>query len=175
MACRSFWYGTKKASLEEILLGRKEKAWPIALFAMFVVLMVLQTLGYHAAKRPYHHAGHDDEHSQDYRNEMDEHTAEASISNYASCSFDYHTGHRLDNVLVIAADPIREQQGAGGGDTGQNGAQAWDLSICNARKAIQQTNDDDYLERKAQERLRKEDDMAFFFGRFIARLLVVQI
>lgn len=149
------------SSLEVMLLGRNEDDWPTTLAILIVVLMTIESIHYHSAKRPYHEAyditdspaGSDDA-------EIDNQAVDKLLKFYSACFSACHTRLRPDWE----------------GDLGRTAgrASASDMFIKGMREAISKTSPGGYLVNKAHAKRTGDEDMGFFFDRLVARLLLLE-
>ncbi|CAI6341832.1 unnamed protein product [Periconia digitata] len=151
-------------SLEQLLVHRDPKEWPIALATLIVVLITVESIQYHAAKLPYHYSYDSLTSRSQLESESrvdDEGAVKSLLGFYAVCFSSCHT-------------KLHERWDAGRtmGDAG-HGATPGDKFIESVREAIRKAaSEDDYLVRKAGAQ-RAGDDMRYFFDRLAARLLVL--
>ncbi|KAF1929514.1 uncharacterized protein M421DRAFT_419300 [Didymella exigua CBS 183.55] len=147
------------STLERILLSRNGDHWPIALATLIVVLMTVESIHYHAAKLPYHHAYDDDSPSTPVGSfGAGESAVDTILSLYKECFSACHT--RLQPNWK--GDPHT--------NTGQS--TSTDHFIKSVREALAKDGVESYLGGKASEKRFEEEDMEFFFDRLVARLLL---
>jgi hypothetical protein len=148
------------ASLEIILLNRENDDWPIVLATLLVVLMAVESIQYHSARRPYHES-YDLAVTRPTTAIIDVESGVKSLfAFYFACYPGCHERLR-PNWLEIAPD------------------QAPRLTpettfIESLRDAIWDPISVGYLNKKAVEQHWDGEDMNFFFDRLIARLLTSQ-
>lgn len=149
------------SSLEVLLLGRNEEDWPITLAVLMVVLMTVESIHYHSAKRPYHEAYGPTSSAADSGNtEVDDQAVDKILKFYSACFSACHTRLRpewkgdLEKVAGRASAP--------------------DLFIKGMREAIGKASPGGYLVDKARKKRTNDDDMGYFFDRLVARLLLLE-
>ncbi|KAJ4301006.1 hypothetical protein N0V90_003095 [Kalmusia sp. IMI 367209] len=156
-------------SLEQLFLNRECHEWPAAVATLIVVLMVVESIQYHAAKLPYHHS-HDSpmarsrsKQEHDFRG--DDEGVRQLLDFYSACFSGCHA--RLDPDWQGDAKALARPSNA-------KSVQAMpeDKFIENIRGAIRDATPE-YLEAKATAE-RMGDDMSYFFDRLAARLLVLK-
>lgn len=150
------------SSLEHIFLNRECDEWPIALAVLITVLMTVESIHYHAAKLPYHH-GHDTAHSNvpEENSEIDDGGVKTLLTFYSACFSGCHARLRPD----WEGEPPLSQR--------SRNVSPQDTFIESVRGAIKNASAAGYLARKAKDK-RHGDDMAFFFDRLVARLLLAR-
>jgi hypothetical protein len=147
------------STLEQLLLNRECHEWPITLAVLIVVLMVIESIHYHAAKLPYHHAyGQPPNATQIAQDrKVDEQGIESLFKFYTACFSGCHA---------------RLRPGWEGENTSQ-GIDADDKFIESVREAIKNASPGGYLQKRATGD-REGEDMGYFFDRLVARLLVLK-
>ncbi|KAF2645924.1 hypothetical protein P280DRAFT_513799 [Massarina eburnea CBS 473.64] len=150
-------------SLEQLFLNRDSNDWPIALATLLVVLITVESIQYHSAKLPYHHSydAGTSQSRQESDSRADDEGVKTLLAFYAACFSACHGG--------LGAGRNVEGRGGDGG----LGMSAEDRFVESLREAVVKASPGGYLERKAEAR-RVGDDMAFFFDRLAARLLVLK-
>ncbi|KAF1974093.1 hypothetical protein BU23DRAFT_123272 [Bimuria novae-zelandiae CBS 107.79] len=159
-------------SLEQLFLRRALDEWPVALAAFLVLLMSVESIQYHAAKLPYHHA-HDtplaaQSQSQSSQRERerdfaaDDEGVRQLLEFYQACFGACHArlGPNWQGDVDVGA-----RQGSV--------KSAEDKFVESVREAVRGAGVG-YLEAKARE-AQEEGDMGFFFDRLVARLLVLDL
>lgn len=146
--------------LEQLFLTRECQEWPVALAALIVVVMTVESIQYHAAKLPYHHSYDEATPSSKLQQDskVDDDAVKSLLAFYSACFPGCHA--RLHPDWEGEA-PF--------------GASAEDKFIQGVREAMKKARSDGYLERKAGEAMRSGDDMGFYFDRYVARLLVMKL
>lgn len=153
LAVRVFSY------LERLCWGRREEDWPTVLALMLVLMMVLESVQYHASKRPYH-VENDSDASHVVRDDGSAASLARTLVSLYAVSFS--TCHaRLD--LAKNLEPIAE---------GNERVPASLKFVYDLRKAMQQAEATHYLSAKVSQR-RTEGDMSFFFDRLVAEVLLL--
>lgn len=149
------------SSLEVLMLGRNEEDWPVTLAILVVVLMTVESIHYHSAKRPYHEA-YDTTHSTVASDhvEGDDQAVAKLLTFYSACFSACHTRLRPD------------WEGEPGKAAGRESAP--DSFITSMREAVGKASPGGYLVRKAREKKTDDEDMGFYFDRLVARLLLLE-
>lgn len=148
------------SSLEVLLLGRNEDDWPTTLAILVVVLMTVESIYYHSAKRPYHEAYDLTSSTSGSDNvEVDDQSVDKLLKFYSACFSACHTRLRPDWQ--------GELDRAGGR------ASTSDLFIKSMREAVGKASPDDYLAEKARQTRIDDEDMGFYFDRLVAKLLLL--
>ena len=150
------------SSLELLLLRRNEEEWPLILATLIVVLMIVESIQYHSAKRPYHEA-YDLKsfaRSNDHL-EGDDDAVEKLLTFYSACFSACHNRLRPDWKGEL--------------DRAATRASPSDTFVRSMREAIGQASPGGYLARKARAKRRNDEDMGFFLDRLVARLLLTQL
>ncbi|KAJ4380045.1 hypothetical protein N0V86_004352 [Didymella sp. IMI 355093] len=150
------------SSLELLLLGRNEEDWPVTLAILMVVLMTVESIHYHSAKRPYHEAI-DTAHTAITSDlvEIDNQSVDKLLTFYNACFYACHTRLRPNWEGEL--------------DKGAGRASASDTFIKNMREAISNASPSGYLVRKAHQARCDDEDMGFYFDRLVARLLLLEV
>jgi hypothetical protein len=150
------------SSLELLLLGRNEEDWPVTLAILMVVLMTVESIHYHSAKRPYHEAI-DTAHTAIASNlvEIDNQSVDKLLTFYNACFSACHTRLRPNWEGEL--------------DKGAGRASASDTFIKNMREAIDNASPSGYLVRKAHQARCDDEDMGFYFDRLVAKLLLLEV
>ncbi|KAF2255398.1 hypothetical protein BU26DRAFT_155323 [Trematosphaeria pertusa] len=154
-------------SLEQLVLNRECHEWPFALATLIVVLMTVESIQYHAAKRPYHDVyGSGVSRSKlEQDSQVDDEGVESLLKFYSAC---YPGCHARLNP---------EWQGESSSHSSSLNASTMnpeDRFVENVREAAKRASPGGYLDRKASEEKRVDEDMGFFFDRLVARLLVMK-
>ncbi|ORY11230.1 hypothetical protein BCR34DRAFT_484517 [Clohesyomyces aquaticus] len=166
------------SGLEQLLLNRECGDWPIALALLIVVLMIIESIQYHAAKLPYHNIY---DHStttppnlatspktEEHERKVDEQGIKSLFAFYSACFSGCHARLRPDwEGEAGSADPGAGQKDQAGGLSCE------DKFVESVREEIKKASAVGYLGGKANGE-REEGDMGFFFDRLVARLLVLK-
>ncbi|KAF2876319.1 hypothetical protein BDV95DRAFT_483675 [Massariosphaeria phaeospora] len=151
------------SSLEQLFLTRDNADWPLALAALTVVLMTIESIHYHAAKLPYHHHyGSTRRANQDEQLKVDDQGVSSLLAFYSACFLGCHARLRPDWE----------------GEADSAGAHALDMKpedrfVESVRDALRKASQGGYLAQKAKDE-REGEDMGFFFDRLVARLLILK-
>ncbi|KAH8731457.1 hypothetical protein GQ44DRAFT_582948, partial [Phaeosphaeriaceae sp. PMI808] len=149
------------SSLELLLLNRECDDWPMALAVLITVLMVIESIHYHAAKLPYHNSFDTLvpwTSTKEENHEVDEKSVNTLLSFYSSCFAGCHARLRPD------------WEGEAASQTQCKSPSPEDIFVEGVRQSIKMANDGGYMLRKATDK-RQDDDMDYFFDRLVARLL----
>lgn len=146
-------------SLEQLLLNHEDHEWPISLAVLLVLLMVIESIQYHAAKTPYHDAFDTAPDNATIANAQkeDELGIESLFKYYTACFSGCHARLR----------PTWE-----GEDVAQ-GVGNDDKFVEKVREAIKKASPGGYLHKKAIG-VREGEDMGYYFDRLVARLLLLR-
>ncbi|KAF2630887.1 hypothetical protein BU25DRAFT_455942 [Macroventuria anomochaeta] len=148
------------SSLELLLLGRNEGEWSVTLATLIVVLMTVESIHYHSAKRPYHEAHKPASSAAPIDHvEGDDEAVNKLLKFYSACFSACHTRLRPD----WEGEPDRAAVRASTSDT----------FIKSIREAVGKASPGGYLLKKAHEKRTDDEDMGFFFDRLVARLLLL--
>jgi hypothetical protein len=150
------------SSLEPLLLNKDSDEWPIALATLITVLMTIESVQYHAAKRPYHQL-YDAARSSGTGEapRVDDQGVKDLLSFYGACFSGCHARLRP------------EWEGESLQSSSRHAVIPEDTFIDGLRKGIKEANGAGYLVKKANEK-RQGDDMGYFFDRLVARLLLMR-
>ncbi|KAF1949367.1 hypothetical protein CC80DRAFT_520587 [Byssothecium circinans] len=155
------------SSLEHLFLNREPHEWPIALATLLVVLITVESIQYHAAKLPYHQSydAGPSQSRQENDSKGDDEEVKKLLAFYSACFSSCHARLKPDWKGDAA-----QSRGMGGA-----GISPEDKFVDNVREAIVRAEDEQggYLVKKADGE-RVGDDMAFFFDRLAARVLVLR-
>ncbi|KAG9206369.1 hypothetical protein G6514_005096 [Epicoccum nigrum] len=147
--------------LERILFSRNEDDWPVALAALMVVLMTVESIHYHAAKLPYHDAySPSRSENADGGFDADDGAVDTLLASYKACFSACHTRLQPDWQGDLST-------GAGKTDPA-------DQFVASVREAVGKEGVESYLAGKVDEKFVDEEDMGFFFDRLVARLLLLE-
>lgn len=150
------------SALDRILFSRNGEHWPLALATLTVVLMTVESIHYHAAKLPYHHAYDGDRPVSPTEGlDADESAVESMLGSYKACFSACHTRLRPD------------WRGDLNGLAGR-AAQA-DQFVKSVREAVAKPEVETYLHGKASQKAFEDEDMSFFFDRLVAKLLLLEV
>lgn len=150
------------SSLELLLLGRDCDDWPTVLATLLVVLMTIESVQYHSAKRPYHGSTKSLTPKELYHRleSIDEEAVKVLMSFYMACFGGCHTRLHMGNDNEPAH-----------GSTLSPG----DIFISSIQGSIRRAQEGmNYVGKKLQDQTWYEKDMSFFFDRLIARLLTAK-
>jgi hypothetical protein len=146
-------------SLEQLLLNRDCEDWPIALAVTITVLMTVESVHYHAAKLPYHHAFSSSRLTNcEEIAKINDDGVRTLLAFYTACFSGCHARLRPD--------------WEGEANTSQHASSAEDTFVQNVRKSMGAASKEKYLSSKATETPRQGNDMSYFFDRLVARLLL---
>lgn len=148
-------------SLEQLLLNHEAHQWPVALATLIVVLITIESIQYHSAKLPYHHTYDSIASRSRLETESradDEAGVKTLLAFYTACFSTCHA--RLHDKCDV------------GSMNNNNNAKPEEKFVANIREAVQRASVGGYLAHKAGAQ-RVGDDMAYFFDRLAARLLVL--
>ncbi|KAH6612661.1 hypothetical protein C7974DRAFT_82295 [Boeremia exigua] len=150
------------SSLEVLLLGRNEDDWPTTLAILIVVLMTVESIHYHSAKRPYHEAYDQlDSVTSSSDTEVNDQAVDKLLKFYGACFSACHTRLRPDWEGEL--------------DKAAGRASASHTFIKSMRDAVGKTSPGGYLVKKAYQKRTDDEDMGFFFDRLVARLLLLEL
>lgn len=156
-------------SLEQLFLRREDQEWPIAVATLLVILMTVESIQYHAAKLPYHHAQDmtkaPSQPRRDHDFQGDDYGVQQLLDFYSACYAGCHARLHPDwqgdgSILPQAANSKAER------------IAPEDKFIESIRNAIREATPA-YLSAKATAD-RIEGDMSYYFDRLAARLLVLR-
>jgi hypothetical protein len=153
------------STLELLFLKRESCTWPVSLATLVVVLMIVESIQYHAAKLPYHHF-YDGTGSQENDNKIDDEGVKSLLAFYSTCFAGSHTSLNANWQIetTVASQPT---------DTNFSATSPEDRFMRSVQEAINEACSENYLESKATAE-RVDDDMGFFFDRLAARLLLLK-
>ncbi|KAL5384819.1 hypothetical protein PMIN02_009123 [Paraphaeosphaeria minitans] len=170
--------------LEQLLLGRAEREWPLAVATLATLCMTVESVQYHAAKLPYHQAhaqAHDSSSSSaaaaaaaaappDGASEHDFQGDEDAVRQlrefYRRCFAGCHARLSPDWRGDLEAGPRR--------DAKKMELPPEDRFVENMRAAVRSAGPG-YLAATAGAERRGEEDMGWFFDRLVAGLLVLRV
>jgi hypothetical protein len=158
-------------SLELLLLNQACGDWPLALAVLLVVLMTVESIHYHAAKVAYHHAFDSPQAKDADDHTLDDQDIQAMFNFYSACFPGCHARLRPEWEGEGTTAPVL---GMGMSLPNASSKSPEDRFIDNVREAMKRASPEAYLAQKASAK-RVGDDMAFFFDRLVARLLVLQL
>lgn len=147
------------SGLEQLLLNRDCDDWPMSLAIMITVLMIIESIDYHAAKLPYHNSFDLASHVSDEDPSVDAENVNILLAFYTSCFSGCHARLRPD--------------WEGEASSSQESASPQDAFVESVRESIRNATGVGYLSRKATA-ARHDDDMGYFFDRLVARLLLLK-
>jgi hypothetical protein len=144
------------STLELLLLGGNPDHWPAALPTLLVVLMVVESIQYHAAKWPYHESLDPPMLQELCRRikRMDSKALRILAEFYVACFGARH-------ILLHMSDQVPDMTLSSGR-----------TFIGRIRSGVQQAAGAGYLSEKASERNWDGENMHFFFDRLVARFLL---
>ncbi|KAF2265603.1 hypothetical protein CC78DRAFT_181801 [Lojkania enalia] len=165
------------SKLEQILLNRECQEWPIALAVLIVVVMTVESIHYHAAKLPYHHAFDDkpivSQSTREEERKIDELGIKSLFTFYSACFSGCHARLKPDWEGEVAQTSAYATTGNSAIDP-DTSLKPEDRFVESVRKAIRQASPGGYLAIKANGE-RVGEDMGFFFDRLVARLLLLKM
>ena len=177
-------------SLQHLFLRREVSEWPVALATLIVLLMTVESIQYHSAKLPYHHASasasassssstsvstsptphahppshHPHHQQQPHDFPADDDAVRQILEFYAACFSGCHTRLRPDWRGDVEASVEAKRAG---------GIPAEDKFVEEIRGAVRSATPGYLMEKARAER--EGEDMGFFFDRLVARLLVMGV
>lgn len=151
------------SSLEILLVARDCDDWPAILATLLVVLMAVESIQYHSAKKPYHDSNAPPEAEAQDSKDLFEASAKTLLAFYMACFGGCH--------VRLKPDWEGEQEPGHGGLA----ASAEEIFISCIRKAMRLAAGGGYLSNKVNDRKWDGQDMNFFFDRLIAHLLIGKV
>ncbi|KAF2185039.1 hypothetical protein K469DRAFT_632778 [Zopfia rhizophila CBS 207.26] len=165
------------SKLERVLLDRECQEWAIALAAILVLLMTVESIQYHDAKLPYHHSSNTN--SDAGRNigqetgRLDVQGAKSLLTFYSACFSGCHARLKpdwegdKDIASSYAKSGSRQEDPV-------SGLRPEDKFVESVREAVKRAGQAGYLSAKVNKE-RDEGDMGWFFDRLVARLLLLKV